>query len=309
MATAEQLNEFWSHIGFEEGTNRVVYYDKNQKIYMENYFLLQKENGTFIYDKNRNRLYDKELNYYHQGNYYNKNGEIIELVKDDKIFDINPDEVYQVKPNNTIEHFDSEGNPYKLTPQEAFDKYGPDDDRFYTSQGLDPVEQKKKIEQLNKTKQVDIPTNANAEYNDFIKKNEQILDEINDIKNDIKPKYKPKKGPKLKEKIKPNTNNLSKKKITEAASDAINKISNIKIPKTGKIGLAVAALGIGAYVLGNNKKEKEENNYQQKPNYQTHVTDTNQVKYNNAQMYDIYAQQMAKDISSYRYGKKMTGFI
>ena len=306
MATAEQLNEFWSHIGFEEGTSRVVYHDKNQRVYMENYFLLQKENGTFIYDKNRDRLYDKELNYYHQGNYYNKNGEVIELVKDDKIFDINPDEVYQVKPSDTIEHFDSEGNPYKLTPQEAFDKYGPNDDRFYTSQGLDPSEQKKKLKQLNKTKQVDIPTDTNMEYNDFIKENEQILDKINNIKNDIKPKYKPKKGPKLKEKINPNTNNLSKKKITEAASDAINKISDIKIPKAGKIGLAVAALGIGAYILGSNKKE---NNYQQKPNYQTHVADTSQVKYNNAQMYDIYAQQMAKDISTYRYGKKMTGFI
>lgn len=299
MATAEQLNEFWSHIGFEEGTNKVVYHDKNQRVYMENYFLLQKENGTFIYDKNRDRLYDKELNYYHQGNYYNKNGEIIELVKDDKIFDINPDEVYQVNPSNIIEHFDSEGNPYKLTPQEAFDKYGPDDDRFYTSQGLDPIEQKKKIEQLNKTKQVDIPTDTNAEYNDFIKENEQILDEINDIKNDIKPKYKPKKGPKLKSK-----GELPKRKLTKAASDAIKNI-----PTAGKIGLAVAALGIGAYVLGNSKKEKEENNYQQKPNYQTHVVDTSQTRYNNAQMYDIYAQQMAKDISTYRYGKKMTGFI
>ena len=39
--------------------------------------------------------------------------------------------------------------PKKLTPQEAFDKYGPDDDRFYTSQGLDPKEQRAKINELN----------------------------------------------------------------------------------------------------------------------------------------------------------------
>ena len=37
----------------------------------------------------------------------------------------------------------------KLTPQEAFDKYGPNDDKFYTSQGLDPKEQKEAINKLN----------------------------------------------------------------------------------------------------------------------------------------------------------------
>lgn len=36
-----------------------------------------------------------------------------------------------------------------LSAIEAFNKYGPDDDRFYTSQGLDPIEQRKLIAEIN----------------------------------------------------------------------------------------------------------------------------------------------------------------
>lgn len=275
--------------------------------------------------------------------FYNSNQDLVlKLLKDNEIqyLDIihsnSFEQYYDVKTERTsIEELDK-----LLTPQEAFDKYGPNDDRFYTSQGLDPTQQKEKISKLNKPEKSGISIKS-EEYDNFTKENEQILKDIDNVKDNIKdnktPKYKAKKGPKLKQKevvqetiektveettqqipkesIKDIVNNatnkkeLPKKKLSEAASEAVNKVSDIKISKTGKIGLVAAALGIGAYAIGSNKKDNKKEEKQQTPNYQTHVANTTQANYNNDLMYNSYAQQMAKDISSYRYGKQMTGFV
>ena len=69
--------------------------------------------------------------------YHLENGK---LVKSDSFIEAKLPEL-KIKKENNIKP--------KLTPQEAFDKYGPNDDRFYTSQGLDPKEQKEAINKLN----------------------------------------------------------------------------------------------------------------------------------------------------------------
>ena len=99
------------------------------------------------------------------------------------------------------------------------------------------------------------------------------------------------------EEIIENTNKeLPKKKLTKPSAEALE---NINFKKVGKIGLVAAAIGIGAYAIGNHNKNKE--------NQQTQ----RQVQYpqNNSYIDNSYAQQMASDISSYKYGKHMTGFV
>lgn len=206
-----------------------------------------------------------------------------------------------------------------LTPQEAFDKYGPNDDRFYTSQGLDPVKQKEAVNKLNAgRKPVD---SVPIETREFQKKlNELGLTEEEYYKRfneEILPKkeHMAKRGPEFKkvkstkigeEVIENAPKGMSMKKISGAWDDALKVVN--KIPTKGKIAIAAAAvIGVGALASGSNKKEEKEEK-QQRPNYQTHVANTTQTRYDNNLMHNSYAQQMAKDISSYKYGKRMTGF-
>lgn len=294
----EILDDFWKSIGFEQGTNRIVINYGQSQTYMNDFFLLNQNGKYYIHDKKNNKMYDQELNYYQDGRYYNRKGEIIQDIPNDNIIDVNPDEVYKVKPNNTIEHFDSNGNPYKLTAQEAFDKYGPNDDRFYTSQGLDPVEQRKKIDELNSKRK---PVKTDKEILDDIsvkpEEYEKLEKEYESIANDLEKLKNENIAEEVTEEIIENTNKeLPKKKLTKPSAEALE---NINFKKVGKIGLVAAAIGIGAYAIGNHNKNKE--------NQQTQ----RQVQYpqNNSYIDNSYAQQMASDISSYKYGKHMTGFV
>jgi hypothetical protein len=275
----------------------------------------------------------------------------------------------------------------KLTPQEAFNKYGPNDDRFYTSQGLDPKEQKEKIDELNSKRKpiktdkeiLDEISNSNSkeyerikkEFEDIGKEIENTKKEIENTKKEIENTKKEIENTKKEiENLEKNTtkevventktveqfnndpreqipfddvdmdlnelNNLlsgttssktyekelpkkevventkkelPKKELSKASTEAIeakasteateDSIKNINFKKVGKIGLVAAAIGIGAYAIGNHNKNKE--------NQQTQ----RQVQYpqNNSYIDNSYAQQMASDISSYKYGKHMTGFV
>lgn len=119
------------------------------------------------------------------------------------------------------------------------------------------------------------------------------------------------------EDIKNNNKELPKKELSNASQEAIEEgieksAKDINWSKIGKVGAIATVIGIGAYAIGKhngNKKEQKQNNVQPEPNYQIHVANTAQASYNNNLLYNSYAQQMAADISSYRYGKQMTGFI
>ena len=99
----------------------------------------------------------------------------------------------------------------KLTPQEAFNKYGPNDDRFYTSQGLDPKKQKEAINKLNSKRK---PSELLPDYSTDDARLDKMFAEdkayIESLEKQRKrPNYKPVKGPKLKEVTKKD-NNLDK---------------------------------------------------------------------------------------------------
>ena len=90
----------------------------------------------------------------------------------------------------------------KLTPQEAFDKYGPNDDRFYTSQGLDPKKQKEAINKLNSKRKPPEPlpdySADDARLDKMFAEDKAYIESLE--KQRKRPNYKPVKGPKLKKK-------------------------------------------------------------------------------------------------------------
>lgn len=99
-------------------------------------------------------------------------------------------------------------------------------------------------------------------------------------------KYKPKKGPKLKQKtLKQTTKSLPKKTLSGGGKLAI--------------GLAIAGAVVGGIIVASSDSPKSKNKKKE----------TKQTPINNQRLEDSYAMQIAKDISSYRYGKHMTGFV
>ena len=90
----------------------------------------------------------------------------------------------------------------KNNPQKAFDKYGPNDDRFYTSQGLDPKEQKEAINKLNSKRKPPEPlpdySADDARLDKMFAEDKAYIESLE--KQRKRPNYKPVKGPKLKKK-------------------------------------------------------------------------------------------------------------
>ena len=266
------------------------------------------------------------------------------------------------KKSESITEHNNKTSKY-LTPQEAFDKYGSNSDEFYTSQGLDPKQQREATSKLNSGRSIvdDTPIEVKEfqqklnnlgiteeeYYNRFNKETIQIINKKYDTQI-----YVPQRGPKLNPQRKiiestiehQDSHLFTEQSINEGIKtdifsdeivenvidnpkDTINKKPNNKkplIPKRldGNGGKAInsninatnaetkisgkisggKAIGIAAAVIGglmvinklskdNNKKKKEDEQYNY---YQTN---------------NYYEQQMAKDSSSYRYGKHMTGFV
>ena len=96
----------------------------------------------------------------------------------------------------------------KNNPQKAFDKYGPNDDRFYTSQGLDPKEQKEAINKLNSKRKPPEPlpdySADDARLDKMFAEDKAYIESLE--KQRKRPNYKPVKGPKLKETVKQDKN-------------------------------------------------------------------------------------------------------
>lgn len=127
---------------------------------------------------------------------------------------------------------------------------------------------------------------------------------------EVKPKseHTPKRGPKVKSAniTKEQIEKITKQagmKMKSLANDATEAISEgINWNKVGKVGavVGVAAL-VGFGVHKHNEKEKENKKYG--PDKLTGATRKSEF-WNQS-----YTAQMAKDISTYQYGKRMTGFI
>ena len=222
----------------------------------------------------------------------------------------------------------------KLTPQEAFDKYGPNDDRFYTSQGLDPKEQKEAINKLNSKRKPPEPlpdySADDARLDKMFAEDKANIESLK--KQRKKPKYKPVKEPELKETVKQdknlekatnevfdnfteNINNTPKPKVENTPNQSKNivkptkntsKITTKSLGGAGKGAIGLIVAGITGLAIGkalssdNDNKDKKQDKQ---------VAKQQNISYNNQYIDNQYAMQMAQDISSYGYGKHMTGFV
>ena len=211
-----------------------------------------------------------------------------------------------------------------LTPQEAFDKYGPGDDRFYTSQGLDPKEQRAKINELNSKrkpvvsdeetlKQLHKETEEAAEQ--FYKTTKEAEDIIKEYKqkanSDVsKPKIS---EPKIK---KPETQPIKDVNFDDILEDAAketaeqnSKLTNRTIQNTAKkalntkklgIGIAVGAtvLLAGAAASAANKKDKKEKKKQEEEKLKN--TNNNEIDYSQDLQYAQQITNFSRGHSTYR---------
>ena len=225
-----------------------------------------------------------------------------------------------------------------LTPEEAGKIYTKYDKNYYESQGIAynkfSKEQRKEFEKakeeeiIKKQSKIDKYTDKlkNTNDADTIKQLQEVIEneknKINGIKNDnasirnlAKEKEIIKNRPTKiveqstketsqasQEVIKKSTKKISKdlKKNTTKSSKMINKSLNGN--GKGAIGLiiaGVAGLAIGKALSSNDKDKKQDKQVEKQQN----------ISYNNQYIDNQYAMQMAQDISSYRYGKHMTGFV
>ena len=167
------------------------------------------------------------------------------------------------------------GKDYKskdrfLTPQEAFDKYGPDDDMFYVSQGLNPEEQKLKINELN-SKRKPVPSDeeilnqlhkeTEEAAEQFIKTSEESEQILKDLKSEIKKQEEQKlklqeikSQPKvesvaqtrtiIKEPSKINFEQILEETAQETVDNGAKKLENKTIQGTAKKALNTKSLGV-----------------------------------------------------------------
>lgn len=130
-----------------------------------------------------------------------------------------------------------------LTSQEAFNKYGPNDDRFYTSQGLDPKEQKEIINKLNSGRK---PKLSDKEVlNQLHKESEESANKFLEISKETK------KNKLITKKIKKTPNELTKE-LTKSKNLLNNKKELAIIA-----GAIVAGAVIGGSMLFSKDKKKK----------------------------------------------------
>ena len=122
---------------------------------------------------------------------------------------------------------------------------------------------------------------------------EDLIERINTKDIVQSRKYKPTKGPKLKQKITQQTS----KSLPKKSLDGNGKMA---------IGLSIVGLITGIAIASDSNNEKS--NIKNKK--QEHSLPNTTSMYKNSNKIDnSYATQMAQDISSYKYGKHMTGFV
>ena len=93
----QMLNAFWSRIGVEQNTNRLVIHDGNMRnlTYMDNWQVLNQNGSIYLYDLHTQRLFDRQLNYYYQGNYYDIKGNLLRDYVSESVIDVQAKDVKQ----------------------------------------------------------------------------------------------------------------------------------------------------------------------------------------------------------------------
>ena len=145
-----------------------------------------------------------------------------------------------------------------------------------------------------------------------------------------RPNYKPVEDPKVEETVKQdknlekatseiqdnfteNINNTPKPEIKNTPKPSKNivkpakntsKMTTKSLGGVGKGAIGLIVAGITGLAIGKALSSDEKDKKQDKQ-----VAKQQNISYNNQYIDNQYAMQMAQDISSYRYGKHMTGFV
>ena len=185
-----------------------------------------------------------------------------------------------------------------LSPKEAWDKYVKDPnnipDEFYTSQGLDPKAQREAVDRLNHPEK--FAENVASET----KKAVQTVSE--EVEKTIE------NG----QKIAKNASETLEKAANSAEKAAGKGMTSHSISGKGKAAIALAVVAVVAtseHKAQKNANRKFTGKMSKKERKRADKLERMQGYSNSTMQYNGMEQQMAADISSYRYGKHMTGFV
>lgn len=202
-----------------------------------------------------------------------------------------------------------------LSSKEAFEKYDPNSDEFYTSQGLDPKEQRKIINELNSKRK---PKLSDKEaLNKLHKETEEAANQFYKTTKeaeDIIKEYKQKANYTA---SKPETQSIKDVNFDDILEDAAketaernSKLTNRTIQNTAKKALNTKKLGLGiaigatvllagAAVSSVNKKEKKKQE-EEKEKLQKTNTNNNKIDYSQNLQYAQQITNFSRGHSTYR---------
>lgn len=203
-----------------------------------------------------------------------------------------------------------------LLSKEAFEKYGPDSDEFYTSQGLDPKEQRKIINELNSKRKPKLSDKEilNKLHNETEEAAEQFYKTTKEAQDIIR-EYKQKTSePKIKKSETQAIKDVNFDDILEDAAEETakqnNKLTNKTIQNTAKKALNTKKLGIGvaigatvllagAAASAADKKEKKKQE-KEKERLQNTNTNNNEIDYSQDLQYAQQITNFSRGHSTYR---------
>lgn len=237
----------------------------------------------------------------------------------------NPDIFETITTYNADEYFDKKYIPSKnLTSKEAFDKYSPNDDRFYISQGLDPEEQKQAIYKLNSGREYEhysdkdlyqlyqLREESKEAADKFLETTKELEKDIQQAEKELRPKPRKikqakfkKVKPEIKSKVDVKEDILNEAKTVEKQVIKSSKLQNKTIQDTAKKSLDTKKLGLfiaGAIAIAGTAsmlaphKDKKKKNKKEKIQHKTGLYES--FDYND---YDKDTKN-AKKISSFSKG-------
>ena len=146
---------------------------------------------------------------------------------------------------------------------------------------------------------------SSEEFDNLYKNNIKIEEATEEITEEVAKNTTEETGKQAEHNFK-ETLEQSAKEMAEESSKKVSKNTAKALPKKslgggGKAAIAIAGLIIGGMVLSSDDEPKKKS---EKSKAHSLPKSTNTEEFDNS-----YAMQMAQDISSYRYGKHMTGFV
>lgn len=266
----DELRAFWNSISVDE--NGVPVFKINgEYVKNPNLKLIQKNGEAYIYNPETGKTYDKNLNYYQNGAYYDSEGKLIKELDSGDYIDVESKDVEE-KPQQQSSNKTIESNKPIKTEE--------------TKPPTKEKETKKKEakETSNNSTSTEKPNTSNSEPT---KEPSIDVNNTRDVRT-TKPIYTTNAEPKINTKV-----------IGKEAKEALEKGVEKHLKGAGII--ATAALVGGLFIHHEHEKRKENRNIE--PDYLT-GSNRRKIFWNQSN-----TARLAKDVSSYRYGSRMSGYV